>query len=205
MISQSNRQLCRASGNLWERRATKRFVILGLTMGLLLSLLSGCSGSGIRSVSFGTYMYKLCEAISPFERDSQAFGKTLSKYTLRLKSRRSRREMEHILVALVEDSRHIVTLLEGVGAPDIDNGQVLAASMIQIFKEIARSDAVWRYELLGPWTWPDRSALPAKRKRVRTSLTAFLQVGRQFERFPHTREGKAAMARSPVCRDLFGL
>jgi hypothetical protein len=42
-----------------------------------------------------------------------------------------------------------------------------------------------------------------KRERLRTSVQALMLVGHQFERKSHNREREDAMARSPVCRDVF--
>jgi len=111
--------------------------------------------------------------------------------------------MTKILTAVIGDTRHVVVRLEAVDAPDIHNGRALAAATHEAFDEIEESDAAWRSELhTGVWTWPTASRV--KRKRVRTSIEALIQVGRQFEAMPHNLETQNAMARSPVCRQVFG-
>lgn len=193
----------------WEGRESgaacvaNRFVAVGLTVTLSAAMLSGCGGSGSRSVQLGTYVSQLCEAIGPFERDSQRFGQVLSKYTLRLKSRESKREVANVLTPVIADSRRVATTMQAVGTPDIHNGRALAAAMLQAFNEIVESDVAWRSELrAGVWTWPTASR--TKRERVRTSMGALIQVGRQFDTLPHGPETQNAMARSPVCRYAFG-
>jgi hypothetical protein len=177
-------------------------VVICLTLALSLGVLSGCGGS--RSVRLGTYVGQLCEAIGPLEVDlQQKFAKVLSKYTLRLKSPSSRQEMINALTAVIADSRHVVTTIQTVGAPDIHNGRALAAAMLSAFHEIAESDAAFRSELrAGVWTWPTTSRV--KRERVRTSVEAFIQISRQFGTLPEGPETQNAMAGSPVCRERFG-
>jgi len=113
--------------------------------------------------------------------------------------------MATILTEVIVDSRRVVTTMEAVGAPDVANGQELAAGMVATFDQTRESDAAWRSELrAGTWTWPARSASPAKLERLRTSIGALVRVGHQFERLPVTQESRNAMANSPVCRQVFG-
>jgi hypothetical protein len=121
-----------------------------------------------------------------------------------LKSPSSKQEMMSALTAVIADSRHVVSTIQAVGAPDIHNGRALAAAMLSAFAEIAESDAAFLSELrAGVWTWPTASRV--KRERIHTSLEAFIQVSRQFETLPHSPETQNAMARSPVCRNEFGV
>jgi hypothetical protein len=190
----------RALGSTRALRLAVGCLVLTLSLGALW----GCGGASQRPVRYGTYVSQLCEAIGPFEADAQTFGKTLGKYGLALKSRKSRQKMASILGAVVSDSRGAATRLNALGAPKVENGHELASAMIDTFEQIAQSDAVWRYELMGPWVWPDPSASRAKRARLRTALGALLRVGREFERLPSSQERQDAMARSPVCREVFG-
>lgn len=185
----------------------RRLIIFLAALALLCGVISGCGGSGMRSVRFGTYISRLCKAVGPFEAEAQTFGNVLSKRTLRLSSRKSKEELVKILVARNEDSLQAIKALEAVGVPEVGGGRQFAVATIRLFKRIAKSDLVWRYELLGPlgpWVWPDPSASRAKRERLLTSVGALVQVGHQFERLPHTREGEEAMARSTECKNLFG-
>jgi hypothetical protein len=201
MISQNYRRLCEVSDNPYVGRVTKRFLAIGVTV--MLGVLSGCGSADPRSVSLGTYVSQLCEAIGPFEVDAQKFGKVISRYNLRLKSRSSKQNTMNALTTVIADSRHVVTTMQAVGTPDIHNGRALAAAMLQTFDEIVESDAAWRSELsTGVWTWPTTSRV--KRERVRMSLEALLRIGRQFETLPNSPESRNAMARSPVCREVFG-
>jgi hypothetical protein len=176
---------------------------IGLTVTLFLGVLSGCGNGAQGSVRLETYVGQLCEAIGPFESDANRFGRVLSKYTLRLRSHGSKQAAVTVLEAVIADSRHVITTLNAVGAPDVDNGRVLAARMIAVFDEIEKSDAAWRSELrTGVWAWPTTTR--AKRERVRTSVEALIEVGRQFETLPHGPETQEAMANSPVCREVFG-
>jgi hypothetical protein len=186
-----------------EGCVTNRFVSIGLMVMLSVAILSGCSGAGAQSVQLETYVGQLCKAIGPFESDAQKFGRVLSKYTLRLKSRESERQVANVLTPVIADSRNVVTTMQAVGTPDIHNGSTLAAATLQVFNAIAKSDTAWRSELrAGVWIWPTASR--TKRERVRTSLEALIQVGRQFEALPDGLETQNAMARSPVCRYVFG-
>lgn len=75
--------------------------------------------------------------------------------------------------------------------------------MVATFDQIEKSDAMWRSELRAG----DRVSQTAplvKRDRFRTSIEALVLVGRQIERLPLTRERQDAMARSPVCQNVFG-
>lgn len=111
--------------------------------------------------------------------------------------------MMKILTAVIGDTRHVLVKLEAVHAPDIHNGGAFAAATHEAFDKIEESDVAWRSELhTGVWTWPTASRV--KRERVRTSIEALIQVGRQFEALPHNLETQNAMARSPVCRQVFG-
>lgn len=171
-------------------------------MGVVFSL--GLFADGPRTVRYGTYVSQLCEAIGPFEADSQRFGRVLGKYTLALRSPKSKQQAARALKALENDSRHVVATLEAVGVPEIRNGQALAAGMTKTFDRIAFSDFLLPFELSGRWVWPDPAAGPARRQRWLTSIGALVQVGHQFETLPDTRERQDAMARSPVCREVFG-
>jgi hypothetical protein len=125
----------------------------------------------------------------------------LGKHRLDVKSGRSDQAMTNILTAVIVDSRHVVTTLEAVGAPDIGNGRALAAAMVTTFDQIEKSDAMWRSELRAG----DRVSQTAplvKRDRFRTSIEALVLVGHQIERLPLTPERQDEMARSPVCRDV---
>lgn len=122
--SQSYGRLREESSNPCVGRVTMRFVAICLTLALSLGVLSGCGGSGSRSVRLGTYVGQLCEAIGPLEVDlQQKFAKVLSKYTLRLRSPNSRQEMINALTTVIADSRHVVTTIHAVGAPDIHDGR----------------------------------------------------------------------------------
>ena len=75
--------------------------------------------------------------------------------------------------------------------------------MVATFDQIEKSDAIWRSNLrAGDWAWPTASRM--KIERLRTSIEALLLVGHQIERLLLTQERQNAMARSPVCRDVFG-
>lgn len=176
-----------------------------VTVLLFLGVVSGCGGTEARSVFYGTYVGQLCESIGPFERDSQSLGKALGRYSLALKSRRSEQEVAKILAARIADTRHILGTLRASGAPSIPNGRALARRAVVTFREIKRSDVAWVSELrTGTWVWPLPSTSQVKRKRVRISLHALVSAGQQISRLPSTRESRNAMARSPVCRELFG-
>lgn len=175
-----------------------------LPLGVVLAFSLGLFSRAPRTVRYGTYVSQLCEAIGPFEADSQRFGRVLGKYTLALKSPGSRQQAARILTALDNDSRHVLVTLKAAGAPEIRNGQALAAGMIKTFRQIAFSDFLLPFELSGRWVWPNPAAGPARRQRWLTSIRALLQVGRQFETLPETPERQDAMARSPVCREVFG-
>jgi hypothetical protein len=180
-----------------------RFIVVLLTVALLPAVLSACGDAGPRSVRLGTYVSQLCEAIGPFEADGQRLGGIISRHGFDVKSRKSEQAMTNILTAMIVDARHVVTTLEAVGAPDIGHGRTLAAAMVATFDQIEKSDAIWRSKLRdGDWAWPTASRM--KREHLRTSVEALLLVGRQIERLPVTRERQNAMARSPVCRDVFG-
>src|SRR4029077_20139541 len=118
-------------------------------------------------------------------------------------SRRSEQAMANVLTAVIADSRHVVTTLDAVGAPDVSNGRALAAGTVATFDQIGQSDAEWRSELrTRDWAWATMSRV--KRERLRISIQELLLVGRQFERLPLTQERQNAMASSPVCREVFG-
>jgi hypothetical protein len=174
-----------------------------LAVVLLPGVLSACGDARPRSVRFGAYVSKLCEAIGPFEIDGQRLGGIVSRHGLDVKSRKSEQAITNGLTAVIVDVRHVVTTLEAAGAPDISDGRALAAAMVATFDQIEKSDAIWRAKLrAGDWAWPTASRM--KREHLRTSIEALLLVGRQIERLPHTRERQNAMAGSPVCREVFG-
>ncbi len=203
MARQNDGRRRRGSEDHSLARVARRFVAIGLTATVLVTLLPGCGGNDPRTVRLGTYVSQLCEAIGPFERDSQTFGRVLVKYTLRLKSRESEQRVASALTPVIADSRHVVVAMQAVGAPDIHDGRALAAAVRRAFSKILESDVTWRAELrTGVWAWPTMSR--AKRERVRTSLEALIQVGREFEALPHSPETQDAMAHSPVCREVFG-
>jgi len=186
------------------KRMTNAVGGIGVAVILSLGVLSACSGASARAVRLETYVSQLCEAIGPFEYDTQQkFGMVVRKYTLRLASGTGRREMAKALTAVIGDSRHIVTAMQGIGSPDVSNGTALAAKTLQAFNAIAASDAAWRSELrTRVWRWPTVSR--GKRARVLTSLEGRLEVGRLFEALPDGPETQNAMAASPVCREQFG-
>lgn len=203
-IRMKSETLCSRNSVCLMQRIWRFRMAIGIVLALALCALSVCGAvSSPRMTRFGTYVSRLCEAVGPFERDAQKFGRTLVTYHPGTKSHRPVRVIVNTLAAIISDSRHVVTTLEAVGSPDIGDGKVLAAGMVTIFDQIAQSDEALRSELhAGIWAWP--AASRAKREHLRTSLEALLLVGRQFERLPHTPERQAVMVRSPVCRYLFG-
>lgn len=179
------------------------FMVALLSVALLSGVLSACGEARPRSARFGTYVSQLCEAMGPFEVDGQRLGRIIGRYGLNVKSLKSEQAMTNTLTAMIVDAGHVETTLETVGTPDIDHGRTLAATMVTTFDQIAKSDAIWRSKLrAGDWAWPTASRV--KMEHLRTSIEALLLVGRQFERLPPTRERQNAMARSPVCRHVFG-
>lgn len=196
---------CATSQDRGRLRQVRRLVAIAvlLTVAMLSGGLSGCGDTKPRSARFGTYVSRLCEAIGPFEVDAQRFGRIISRHGLDVKSRNSELTMTNILTAVIVDAHHVVTTLEAVGAPDVDHGRTLAASIVATFEQVEKGDALWRSELdAGDWTWPTASR--ANRESLRASIQALVLVGRQVERLPFTQERQDAMARSPVCRHLFG-
>jgi len=184
-------------------QSTKKYVGGILVVIVSLGALWGCGGTSARVVRLGAYVSQLCEAIGPFESDAHSFGRVLSRYDLRLKSHESRGEVADALAAVAAGSRHIVTTMQALGTPDIRNGRAIAGTTLRTFDAIAASDAVWSSELrAGVWRWPTTSRI--KRERTRTSLEAFIEVGRLFESLPDGPETQDAMAASPVCREQFG-
>src|SRR4029077_17031047 len=174
-----------------------------IVLAFALCALSACGSASPRTVHYGTYVSQLCEAIGPFDRDAQRFGRMLGTYGPGAGSRRSEQAMANILTAVIADSRHVVTTLDAVGAPDVSNGRALAAGTVATFDQIGQSDAEWRSELrTRDWAWATMSRV--KRERLRISIQELLLVGRQFERLPLTQERQNAMASSPVCREVFG-
>jgi hypothetical protein len=193
-----------ADGSVCPVQAVGRFRRAGrIVLAFAVCTLSACGYAYPRTTHYGTYVSELCEVIGSFEHDVQRLGRMLGTYRPDARSRRSEQAIANILTAVIADSRHVVATLDAVGAPDISNGQALAAGMVATFDQIEQSDAAWRSELrTGVWAWPTASRV--KREHLRTSIEALLLVGRQFERLPYTRERQDAMARSPVCRDVFG-
>lgn len=174
-----------------------------LTISLSLGILSGCGGVQRRSVSLGTYGLQLCEGIGPFERDAQRLGRMLGSSGLDVKRGASARAMIKALTAVIADARHAVATVDTVGAPNIEGGRAFAAAMVTTFDQIARSDARWRSELRTEDGAARRSAHPVIRPS-RASVEALMLVGHQIERLPANRELHDAMARSEVCRSVFG-
>jgi hypothetical protein len=186
-----------------SRMRCYRFIVVLLTVALLAGGLFACGDVRSRPVRLGTYISQLCEAIGPFEVEGQRLGGIISRHGLDVKSHKSEQAMTSILTAAIVDSRHVATTLEAVGAPDIGHGRTLAAAMVATFDQIEKSDAIWRSRLhAGDWAWPTASSMT--RQRLLTSVEAPLLVGHQIERLPLTRERQDAMARSPVCREVFG-
>jgi hypothetical protein len=181
----------------------RRLIVILVTVACMLDVLAACARNNPPPVRLGTYMGHLCEDLGPFERDWQRLGRILRRHGLDVKSRYDAQALSGILSAVILDSRHAVDDLGAVGAPDISNGHGLAAGIIATFDQIGASDAVWRSRLLaGKWRWP--SAALEKKEPLGISLEGLVLVGRQIERLPHTRERREAMARSPVCRYVFG-
>src|SRR5690242_9825541 len=71
------------------RMGHHRFGAIPLTLALSLGVVAGCGGADPRTVRFGAYVSQLCEAVGPFERDAQTFGRVLGRYSLALRSRKS--------------------------------------------------------------------------------------------------------------------
>jgi hypothetical protein len=181
----------------------RRFVVVLVTASLMVDLLSACAIDSPPSVRLGPYMSHLCEAIGPFERDSHKLGRILGRQGLNAKPRNGAQALSSVLRAVIFDSRHVVRVLGAAGAPAIPDGHKLAAGIIATFGQIGASDEVWRSRLAGgEWNWP--SAALEKQEHLGTSLEGLVLVGRQIERLPLTRERREAMARSPVCRYVFG-
>jgi hypothetical protein len=181
----------------------RRFVIVVVTASLVVDWLSACARDSPPSMRLEQYVSHVCEAIGPFERDSQGLGRILGRQGLNVRSRASAQALGNALHTVIVDSRHVVRVLGAVGAPDIANGRKLAAGIIATFNQIGASDEVWRSRLIGgEWSWP--SVALEKQEHLVTSLEGLVLVGRQIERLPFTRERREAMARSPVCRYVFG-
>ena len=183
-------------------RNYRRFIV-AVTAALSGSAFTACDDVSMRPLSLGAYTSQLCEAIGPFEEESQIFGQVFGRRGIDVKSRDDRRLMMNILTVVIVDARRAIKALKLIGAPDIANGGALASGMIATFNQVAISDAVWRSRLHDRyWTW--LKAGPVMRQHLRTALGGLVLVGRQIERLPHTRERQNAMAHSPVCRYVFG-
>ncbi len=189
---------------LWLVRSVRRFRRTGTVMlAVILCPLSACSSTYRPVVNFGEYVSRLCEAIGPFEHDEQKLGRVLGRYGVDATSHKHEETMVNRLSAVITDSRRVVVSMDATGIPRMDHGRQLAAAVIATFDEIEQSDLAWRSELRrGPWAWSATSR--AKQARLRTSLEALLLVGYQIEHLPMTQERQDAMARSPVCRTVFG-
>jgi hypothetical protein len=119
------------------------------------------------------------------------------------KSRKSERVLSNFLTAAIVDARSVVAKLDIIGTPEVREGRAFAAEVVGTFGQIEKSDVMWLTELRTLHRiWP--IAYRVRAERLRTSLGALVLVGHQFERLPHTPERQSAMARSPVCQDVFG-
>jgi hypothetical protein len=181
----------------------RRLLAVGVAASLLLSLVFACGCGDPPPVSLGTYVTGLCEALGPFERDAKRLGRVVAKVGVGARSRQSEAALNTFLTAGIADSHGLVAKLQAIGAPDVSGGTGLASAMIATFHQIETSDATWQLELrTRHQAWLTVSRVTDE--RLRTSLGALVLVGDQFEHLPHTSERENAMARSPVCRNVFG-
>jgi hypothetical protein len=104
----------------------------------------------------------------------------------------------NVLGALISDSRRVVTTLEDVGAPADLHGRERAAQIVATFARSEENYARSLSELRREGEEP--KVVPQLTKDAET----FILVGREIEQLPDTPERKLAMARSPVCQDMFG-
>jgi hypothetical protein len=202
LISRSPRRSRRRSW--WASMTSCRGLISAFTaLAVALGMLSACGGAGSRSVSYGRYVGQLCEALGPFVRDAQRLGRRLAAVGIDEKSQRSELALGEFLTTAVVDSHSAITRLETIGIPEIGDGGARAAEVVAKFSTIEQIDAMWLTELRTHHkVWPPSPKVGAERSR--TSLGALVLVGHEFERLPRTPERQNAMARSPVCRDVFG-
>jgi hypothetical protein len=169
---------------------------------LLVVGLSSCSRAEHRSERLGIYVSQVCEAIRPFERDAQRFGRVLG-HGLDVGTGERQEIVIRLLTGLDNDTQHVVKTLEAVDYPGVRGGAALAEAMALVFEEIQKSYAVWRSRLVaGDWAWPRRSRMV--QEQLRPAIMARLLVGHQMEALPLTRESQDAMRRSVTCRNLFG-
>lgn len=184
-----------------RRRGYRRRLTVAVGV-LVLAVFCGCGGGERQSLAYGTYVFRLCEALGPFQQHAQRLGRLIGRDGIRPRSRTGQLAVEHLLGARIADSRRVDAMLLASGVPRIAKGEQLAAALKLLFHEIEDSDVRWRASLRVTHRAPQlRREVGAYQA---TSLRALVLVGDAVERLPSAKERRLAMSRSPVCRRYFG-
>lgn len=106
------------------------------TATMTTALLAGCgSSSSSSSVSPGTYVKAICNAVGPFEKDVQKRSSALNLASISNASQ-GKTALQGFLNAVVSDTDSAIAKLKAAGVPDVNNGQKISAALTGAFTRL---------------------------------------------------------------------
>ncbi len=107
----------------------------GLALLIVACLCAGCGSSGSSKASAASYVKAVCSAISPLERDVTTRSSALNKTTA-ANATEAKQTLQGFLKAFAQDADNALTGIRAAGTPDINNGKVVAATIIKAFTQL---------------------------------------------------------------------
>jgi hypothetical protein len=165
----------------------------------IAAILAGC-GSSASSVSTGTYVKSICQAVGPWETDIQTRSSALdvSKIT---NASQGKTALQSFLSGAVADTDRALTQIKSAGTPNVSNGKQIQAAMVNAFTMLKStlSQAATQAGSL-PTSSPEafKTAAQALGNNVRTSMGS---IGSSLSGLNNADLQKAA-AKEPACKSL---
>jgi hypothetical protein len=162
--------------------------------------LAACGGGGSSTVSAGTYVKSICQAVGPFEKNVQARSSALNLSTLTSPAQ-GKTALQGFLNAIASDTDKAVSKLKAAGTPDVANGKQISSAIVGAFTQLhsALGTAVNSANQL-PTSSPTafKNAAVSLGNTVRTSMSG---IGSSLSGLK-SAQLEAAAKKEPACQNL---